>query len=191
MKQFLTNSKGFSLPELLITMAVLGIVLAMAVPNYSKWVIKRQINKESKKLFMEVMLARVSAIKNNNDVIVNFNTASNQYTIHDDSDSDGNVDGGETVKNVALIPQVQFGFHGGSVTDTEGGSSSNSVDLAGGGSILTFNSKGEASDSGSIYMIHISDVDQSNIRLRAVTVIEATGGVEYWEYNEGQTPLWS
>ena len=182
---------GYSLTELLTTIAVLGVVLAIAVPDYSKWVLKRQVNKESQKLYMDLMLARISAIKNNNDVLVTFNAGSNQYQIHDDTDSDGTVDGGETVKNVTLIPQVQFGFFGGSVTDMEGNSVSNSVYLAGGGSVLTFNSKGQASDSGSMYLIPGSDIGQSNGRLRAVSVVQATGSVNHWEYSQGNNPPWS
>jgi len=191
MKRYLINSNGFSLTELLTTIAVLGVVLAIAVPDYSKWVLKRQINAESQKLYMDLMLARMSAIKNNNDVIVTFNAGNNQYQIHDDSDSNGVEDGGETVIVRTLIPQVQFGFFGGSVTDMEGNSVSNSVYLVGGGSVLTFNSKGQASDGGSFYLIPKSDLGESNDRLRAVSVIEATGNVDHWEYSLGQSPPWS
>jgi len=191
MKRFLTNSKGYSLTELLATIAVLGIVLAIAVPDYSKWVLKRQINKESQKLYMDLMLARISAIKNNNDVIVTFIAGNNQYRIHDDTDSDGVQDAGETVKNVALIPQVQFGISGGSVTDPDGNNVTTAVYLAGGGNVVTFNSKGQASDSGSVYLIPGSDVGQSNDRLRAVSVVQATGSVDYWVYSQGNNPPWS
>lgn len=191
MKRYLANWNGYSLTELLVTISVLGIVLAMAVPDYSKWVLKRQINAESQKLYMDLMLARISAIKNNNDVIVTFNAGNNQYQLHDDTDSDGVEDGGETIKIVTLIPQVQFGFFGGSVIDMEGNSVNSAVYLAGGGSVLTFNSKGQASDSGSVYLIPASDAGQSNDRLRAVSVIQATGSVDYWKYNEGQSPPWS
>jgi len=140
---------------------------------------------------MDLMLARITAIKSNNDVIVTFNAGNNQYSIHDDSNSDGAENGGETVKNVTLIPQVQFGFFGGSVVDTEGNSVSSPVYLAGGGSVLTFNSRGEASDSGSVYLIPGSDVSQSNDRLRAISVVQATGSVDYWKYSQGQSPPWS
>lgn len=191
MKRFLTNSKGYSLTELLATITVIGIVLAIAVPDYSKWVLKRQVEKESQKLYMDLMLARISAIKNNNNVVITFNPGNNQYQIHDDTDSDGVQDAGENVNNISLIPQVQFGFSGGAVTDPDGNNVTTSVFLAGGGNVLTFNSKGQASDNGSMYLIPGSDVGLSNGRLRAVSVVQATGSVDYWQYSQGNNPPWS
>ena len=182
MKQYLANSKGYSIPELLITLTIAGILGAIAIPDYSQWVLRRQVDKESKKLFMDLQLARVSAIKNNNDVIVNINAAGNQYTIHDDTNSDAAVDAGENVKVIALIPRVRFGFFGGGVNDPDGNPVANSVALVGGGSIITFNSSGEASTGGSMYLIPTSEFGQSNNLLRAISVVQATGGVDYWEY---------
>lgn len=188
MKRYLTNSKGYSLTEVLVTISIIGIVLATAMPDYSQWVVQRKIDKESQKLYMDLMLARISAIKNNNDVIVTFNVGNNQYQIHDDTDSDGVEDGGETIKIVTLIPQVQFGFFG-AVNDPDGNNVTNTVFLAGGGNIITFNSRGQASDSGSVYVIPVGDV--SNDRLQAVSIVQATGSVDRWEYTDGQSPPWS
>ena len=172
MKRYLTNSKGYSLTEVLVTICIMGIVLAIAMPDYSQWVVQRKIDKESQNLYMDLMLARISAIKNNNDVIVTFNAGNNQYQIHDDTDSDGVEDGGETIKIVTLVPQVQFGFFGGSVIDMEGNSVSNSVYLAGGGSVLTFNSKGQASDSGSMYLIPKSDIARITMVITSSTMVK-------------------
>ncbi len=188
MKRYLTNSKGYSLTEVLVTISIIGIVLAIAMPDYSQWVVQRKIDKESQNLYMDLMLARISAIKNNNDVIVTFNAGNNQYQIHDDTDSDGVEDGGETIKIVTLVPQVQFGFFG-AVNDPDGNNVTNAVFLAGGGNIITFNSRGQASDSGSVYVIPVGDV--SNDRLQAVSIVQATGSVDLWEYTAGQSPPWS
>lgn len=189
-KRFLANSKGYGLPELLITLTILGILMAIAVPNYSNWVLRRQMDKESKNLYLNLMLARIQAIKNNNNVVVTFNNpAANQYTVHDDTDSDNVVDAGENVKTVALIPRVRFAFFG-AINDINGNNVTNAVFLAGGGNVLTFNSTGQASTSGSIYMLPTSDVGVSNLLLRAVDVVQATGNVDVWEYIDGPTPIW-
>jgi len=190
MQRFLANSKGYSLPELLITLTIFGILMAIAVPDFSRLSLKRQIDGESQKLYMDLMFARITAIKNNNNVVVTFNQANNQYSIHDDTNSDGVVNGTETVKNVSLAPRVRFGFFGAGVVDPNGNPVTNAVTLTSGGNILTFNPRGEADNSGSVYLIPTSEIGQSNLLLRAISVVQATGGVEYWEYNQGQIPLW-
>lgn len=191
MIRLLANSKGYSIPELVVVMAIMGILAITAVPNYSLWVMAQEVDKEAQKLFLQLQLARIQAIKNNNDVIVNFNTVTNQYTIHDDTNSDAVVDAGETVKVMPLIPRIRFGFSGTGVIDPDGSAVANSVAIAGGGSIITFDSRGQVSQSGSVYLIPVSEVGQTDVLLRAVTFVQATGGVDYWEYNQANNPPWS
>lgn len=188
MKRYLANSKGFSLPELLITISVMGILMAIAVPDYSKWVLRREVDKETQKLHMDLLLARVTAIKNNNNVIVTFTPGNNQYSVHDDSNDDG-LTAGDTVKNVILTPKIQFGFSG-AINDVETLQNvPTPVFLTGGVNVLTFNPQGQASVSGSMYVIPVGET--TNDLLRAVSVIQATGNVDYWEYREGQIPPWN
>ncbi len=182
MKKYLANSKGFSLTELLITMSIAGILGAIAIPDYSQWALRRQVDKESKKLYMDLLLARISAIKNNNNVIVNIDAPANQYTVHNDINNDTNVDGGETLKTISLIPKVQFGFFGAGVNDPNGNPVNNPVSFADGTSAITFNPRGQASTSGSVYLIPTSEAGQSNSLLRSIYVLQATGNVEFWQY---------
>jgi len=183
MKRFLANSEGFSVTELLIVMTIMGILGAIVAPDFSKQALMRQVDGESKKLSLDLMVARISAIKNNNNVVVRLNNpAANQYTVHNDINGDFNVDGGETLKTVPLNPRVQFGFFGAGVNDPNGNPINNPISLADGTSTITFNSRGQASTSGSVYLIPTSEIGQSNNLLRAINVIQATGSVEYWEY---------
>ena len=183
MKQYLANSKGYSIPELLITMAIAGILGAIAIPDYSRMVLRRQVDGESKKLSLDLMVARISAIKNNNNVVVRLNNpAANQYTVHNDINNDNVVGAGETLKTVPLIPRVQFGFFGAAVNDPNGNPVNNPVSLADGTSVITFNPRGQASTSGSVLLIPTSEAGQSNNLLRAISVLQATGNVEHWEF---------
>lgn len=188
-KRLLSNQIGSSLLELVTIVAMVGILASVAVPNYSNWVLKRQVERDAKSLSLELMLARIVAIKNNNNVRVTFNVAGNQYTVHDDTNSDGNVNGAEIINTILLNPRIQFGFFGAGINDPDGAAVNTSVSLSGGGTILTFNPRGQASDTGSMYLIPVSEVVQSNLLLRAVSVIQTTGSVDYWEYNAG-TNTW-
>ena len=189
MKRFLTNSNGFTLTELLVIIAMIGILLAIAAPDFSKWAVKREINGESQKLYLDLQLARASAVKNNNNVVFTFNTGTPGYTILDDTDNSGAANGGETLKTVPLNNGVSFGYDG-SITDMDGNSVTSAVFLSGGGSTVTFLPNGQSDRSGSAYLIHGSDVGQGNGRLRAVSVVQATGAVDYWEYDAGASPPW-
>jgi Tfp pilus assembly protein FimT len=191
MKQLLANSRGYTMPELVVIMGIIAIFSASAIPNYSRWVLKRQVDGEAKKLSMELQLARISAIKNNNNVRVTFNNpAANQYTVHDDSNNDNVVNGGEIVKTVPLIPRVSFGVFGAGIIDPNGTVIVNPITLTTGGTVLIFNSRGQASASGSVSLIPTSEAGLSNLLLRSVSFIQATGNVEYWEYlNDSNTWL--
>lgn len=190
MQRFLANAKGTSIMELVAVLAIIGIFASVAIPNYSQWALRRQVDAESKKLSLELQLARISAIKNNNNVVVNFNVGANQYTIIDDTDNSGAANGAETVKTVPLNPKVSFGFSGAGIIDPNGNAVANSVALSIGGTNLTFNSRGQTDAAGSVYLIPTSEIGQSNVLLRGITIIQATGNIELWEYNLGQVPLW-
>jgi len=191
MRQAFGNEKGITLIEIVTVLVIIAALSAVAVPNYSRWVEKYEVNAESQKLYLDLMLGRISAIKNNNNVLVTLDIANNRYRVHDDTNNDGVEDAGETVKVVDLLNSVQFGFFGPSIMDMDGNTVSSSVSLASGGSVLAFDSKGEASASGSVYLIHGSDVGASNERLRGISVVQATGGVDLWNYSASSTPPWS
>ncbi len=59
-----TNNKGFSLLELLITVAIIGILAAIAIPNYQNYLISSG-RTEGASLLMEVMTQQESAYRNN------------------------------------------------------------------------------------------------------------------------------
>ncbi len=55
---------GFTLVEVLIVIALIGIILSIAVPNYNDTMKKAQIEKQTKELHSIIVTARLSAMQN-------------------------------------------------------------------------------------------------------------------------------
>ena len=188
LKRFLESKKGFTLIEMIITMTIIGIVSAIAIPNFSKWKEKHEINGQAQKVYFDLMLARTTAVKSNNNVRVTFNLVANTYTIHEDSNDDGTVDAGENLKNAVLENNVQFAYNVG-ITDTDNNAVTSAVSF-GGAQVVVFDSRGQASSSGSVLLLHLSDIGISDDRARLISILQATGGVDYWTYSGTETPPW-
>ncbi len=68
---------GFSLIELLVTVAVLGILLSIAVPSFQTTLEKQRLVGAAEQLYEDLQYARTEAIKRNANVFVSFTTGSN------------------------------------------------------------------------------------------------------------------
>lgn len=188
LKHLLKAREGFTLIEMVTVLAILGIIMAMAAPNFSKWKEKHEINGQAQKVYFDLMLARTNAVKNNNLVRVDFNTTSHTYTIHDDTNENGSQDSGEAVKSVTLENDVNFAYNTG-MTDVDGNAVNAAVSF-GGSTTVTFDSRGQSSSSGSVFMLHTNDIGNTNDRARYISVLQATGAVDYWVYDGSSSPTW-
>ena len=70
-----TQVKGFTLLELLIVISFVAIIMAIGIPNFSKWKEKYEINGQAQKVYFDMMLARSTSVKNNNNVSVTFDVS--------------------------------------------------------------------------------------------------------------------
>ena len=181
-----TQVKGFTLLELLIVISFVAIIMAIGIPNFSKWKEKYEINGQAKKVYFDMMLARSTSVKNNNNVSVTFDVSKNLYKVHDDTNSDSIEDHGESIKSVNLENNVEFGYVPG-LRDIDGNMVTSPVFLESGNTV-TFNRRGQASKGGSIFLIHKNDIGVSNDRLRSINILRATGAVEYLKYDIKATP---
>jgi len=59
------NSQGFTLIEIMITVAILGILTAIALPSYSVWMENQQIRASAESIQNGLQKARAEAVKRN------------------------------------------------------------------------------------------------------------------------------
>lgn len=94
MPQALNSTAGFSLLGQLVTLALAGIMLAVAVPGYLKVMPRHRLNGAVRQLTGDLMWARMKAIQRNNRHRIFF-LDDHRYRILDDADNDGAADPGE------------------------------------------------------------------------------------------------
>lgn len=88
------RNAGFTLIEMMVALAIGGILTAIAVPNFSQMREGYRLRSAAYQVFAVLQRARSEAVKKNNnyEFLV---TSSTTYRVHDDLDSNGAINGGE------------------------------------------------------------------------------------------------
>lgn len=105
-----TKQTGFTLIELMVTIAVLGILLSIAIPSFQNMVLNSRITAQANQAITALNYARSEAVKRAAPVTVcstnggaacagstNWSTG---WMVFADADGDGTVDAGEAVLRV-------------------------------------------------------------------------------------------
>jgi prepilin-type N-terminal cleavage/methylation domain-containing protein len=77
------NSKGFTLIELMVTIAIIGIVSAVAGYTFLSGMPERRVLSASRDLYAGIVEARSQAIQINQNVTITFDLANDRFTITD------------------------------------------------------------------------------------------------------------
>lgn len=76
---------GYTLIEAMLVLAVLGVLLVMAIPNFMNMMEKRRVLAAAEAIYSDLRWARSESIKRNIEVRIRFNEGSNwSYTINAD-----------------------------------------------------------------------------------------------------------
>ena len=103
------TSSGYTLMELIITLAIVSILAAVAVPNMQEFIKNERLTSQINTLISHLMLARSEAVKRNQPVILCTSSdgatctggdAEDGWIVYVDVDSSGSLSGGDELIKV-------------------------------------------------------------------------------------------
>jgi len=148
------SGAGFTLVELLIAVAIAGILAVLAVSAFEGFNEKYRVEGETKQMFADLMDARGRAMQRNRAVFVEI--AANGYNTYEDTDPAPDGDG--ALDNTADTPVANVNVRHAITTD-----------LAGGGN-FAFNRNGIANDNGTIRFASTAQPDYDCITVKATRI---------------------
>jgi type IV fimbrial biogenesis protein FimT len=140
------DQHGFTVIDLIISVAVLGILAAIAVPNLQPLLTKYRLNGATREVMGDLMAARMKAVSQHRRVKVFF-TDDHHYNVCDDANGDNTVDNCE---GFAAIRNLQTNYSDVSVSATND-PTFNATGTASGNTTITLTST-NGTKSISVYM---------------------------------------
>jgi prepilin-type N-terminal cleavage/methylation domain-containing protein len=186
-----TRSPGFTLAELMITVAVIGILGLVTVPGILAGVPAYRVNNATKALATELNLARMRAVARNRVHHVAFYPATEEIKVWEDEDEDW-ATANTLVKTVDVsttFPNVSVDYN--TVTGVDGAAIPQAVEF---GTTATpvravFLPNGLMADPGVLYLLPAGDKTRRNDRMRAIQASRA-GLVARLRYDASLNPPW-
>jgi type II secretion system protein H len=83
------NQKGFSVVEVLVVSVLIGVICTIAVPNMSVMMKTNQLRSAANDLASALQLARITAISQNANSVMKFNTGNQSYLFFSDNGTGG------------------------------------------------------------------------------------------------------
>ncbi|MGB5686852.1 MAG: GspH/FimT family pseudopilin [Candidatus Electrothrix sp.] len=74
------SSEGFSFVELMVVIALVGILSAIGLPSFLRSLPEKRLKNAARNLYVDLQKARLLAVKENKSVTVTFDTAAGQYS---------------------------------------------------------------------------------------------------------------
>ena len=162
----MTNKKAFTLVELCVVIAIIGIIALIAAPNLVTGLPKYRIKRAARDITSQIRAARSEAIKTSSNITIEFDTDRNQYRIG------GDWYPGSSLSNY-YGSGVSFGVGNSGETDA-------CVFLPDDNDRITFNSRGISNNAGEIYLTNTQN-DAYRIQINTAGNIRLQHWTGSWE----------
>jgi type II secretion system protein H len=80
-----TTTRGFSLVEVLVVIAILAVVLAIAAPNFTAYRDNTNLREAARSISSDMQLAKQRAVSESRNYLINFDEAANTYTLQQET----------------------------------------------------------------------------------------------------------
>lgn len=100
------DEAGFSFAELMVVIAIIGILSATALPSLLGNLPEKRLKNAARNLYSDMQRARLQAVKENNPVEVTFNTDAKTYSVKQNSTATART------RNLIEYGDVKFGCVG-------------------------------------------------------------------------------
>ena len=98
------KNTGLTLIEVMVTIGIIAIMSAIAIPNIISYLPKHRLNSGARDVYSAMQYARLMAVKEKTPVSINFNTGTESFTVFSDANTNGANDGGDTVLKTGNMP---------------------------------------------------------------------------------------
>ena len=168
----LPRNAGFTLIEVLVTISLMGILTALAAPNFTAMVPSFRTRGAALLIAGDINQARMAAVKEGR--VYEYFPISGGYRIRRDDGAGGR----ELVKEVVIAteyPHVDFG-HTGIANDPYAVGIASSVPTT----AITFHSNGTVQDAAGVFL----QAESTDGPVQQAVTLSAAGRVRVWKYSE-------
>jgi type IV fimbrial biogenesis protein FimT len=177
-------SAGFSLVELVVSVAVLLVLAAISVPSLSRAFARYQMNDAASRLAGTIKLARFEAIRQNRLVDCQIQQTASGWAVYADVNRNQQLDPGETedvlsgqitLVSAATVPDPS------PIAAPLGGSGYPLTPISGANALVTFDPRGavQSGNNSTVYVLYLANPGNVDAGFRAV-VLQPSGMVNIW-----------
>jgi prepilin-type N-terminal cleavage/methylation domain-containing protein len=145
---------GFTIVELVVALAIMGIAVSAAIPGFSRWLPGYRLKGAATELYSNLHLAKMSAVRDNAEWAIYFDPNFDAYQIRYGTGAGGAYSdpGGFAVNKTVILANYGTGIcfgHGNATGDLGGGWDDDVTFLS---NTVVFNPRGMANAQGYVYL---------------------------------------